>query len=1201
VLAHGRIGAAPTSVAPSGEFGIVRAAVTEEVKDWPASEIDGDAIKAPPLAGPTADGNVGLAGADGTHPQRSVVRLAGPDSPTRTSSRLEINGVGAESARPDGPEIDDRLPAPLQYRDPGRYEILDEHGRGGLGRVLRARDRELGRTVALKELLHRGNSSEVRFFREALVTARLEHPGIVPVHEAGRWPDGTPFYAMKLVAGRPLGILIAEAATYDDRIALLPHVIAVADALAYAHKRGIIHRDLKPSNVIVGDYGETVVIDWGLAKDLADEEDTESLDTPPVAGPESITVTRAGTILGTPAYMSPEQAWGKPANRRSDVYALGALALTVATGRPPYAHSNPDEIIQELKTGTQIDLRACTEGVPDDLIAIIEKAMSTAPSHRYSTAKEFGDELRRFCRGQIVLAHNYSYRQRAARLLTRHRSVVFTASLLSLALLLSLAYGFRRVLNEKAVADNHRNRAVEALGNEHAEHNRLILTQAGTMLDVDATEALFWLSQYEGSNTEAVQRIAALATTTSCEGAAFIPGGPIVLTRPIRQDLFLAVGARHSVWVGDLHDKPHKITTSLSAFNALDISPDSRRVAYVTSTNELRIFSFADSSDSVVETFDRPVRRVEFSRDGSYLLSQHDDGLRLWRTSSWTIERVLPCTQDFAIFAPDSKGILCTTSRKTVSAFDLQGTILLRIPELNLGAYYSVSTELNAVLFISSSGDYVAYNADTHHYTIHDSSVNCAPRRLTDLASGDLSLAECDDGSFVLHGLADGQTAQLTGPRTDRPLATLSPDGGLAAVSNVDGSITLIQINSNLTRTLIGHAGTIRNLSFSRDSAELISAGTDGTIRLWDCKKGWPRQLFRRPDAVFRALPSPNGRYLASDGRDGTVTLLDLHSGIEHSLVGHQGIAFGLDYSRDDQSLASASWDGSVRVWSLASLSSFMLRSHRGIVRDVKFSPNGELIATAGEDGAVKLWSRDGALLKTMVGHQDEIYRIAFFADGRHLASVSADATVRVWDIQTGTSTPRSGHEGPVMRVLVVPNSSLFVTSGDDGRLLLWDLNSRTRLAELFSAGVSAPALAVSPKGRFVAIGFDDGRVAIMDLFTRVFIVYTEHSARVVGISFSDEGREIASAGEDQTVHVRDLSTGRLTILRHDEKVASATFTRDSQDVVTTTESGRVLLWQSPLRSTDAVPASDLERWLSAAVQRFSPDFINRPSVERKQ
>jgi len=189
--------------------------------------------------------------------------------PVETGSSPAVPGAAASDEDPFGPT----------HKDPRqRYHVLGEHGRGGLGRVSRARDRDLHRDVAIKELITRTSVNELRFRREALITARLEHPNIVPVHEAGRWDDGTPFYAMKLVSGRPLRELIAERTTVEARIGLLHHVIAVADAMAYAHNRNIIHRDLKPANVIVGDFGETIVIDWGLAKDLTTTEESSSGD-----------------------------------------------------------------------------------------------------------------------------------------------------------------------------------------------------------------------------------------------------------------------------------------------------------------------------------------------------------------------------------------------------------------------------------------------------------------------------------------------------------------------------------------------------------------------------------------------------------------------------------------------------------------------------------------------------------------------------------------------------------------------------------------------------------------------------------------------------------------------------------------------------------------------------------------------------------
>ena len=158
--------------------------------------------------------------------------------------------------------------------DDANYINQTEIARGGMGKIVAAQDRRLGRPVALKVLLEPAGDALGRFEREALITARLQHPGIIPVYEAGRWPSGEPFFSMKHVAGRPLDRVIGELRTLEDRLALLPRIAAAADAIAYAHSQRIVHRDLKPGNVLIGEFGETVVIDWGLAKDLDAGEDS---------------------------------------------------------------------------------------------------------------------------------------------------------------------------------------------------------------------------------------------------------------------------------------------------------------------------------------------------------------------------------------------------------------------------------------------------------------------------------------------------------------------------------------------------------------------------------------------------------------------------------------------------------------------------------------------------------------------------------------------------------------------------------------------------------------------------------------------------------------------------------------------------------------------------------------------------------------
>ncbi len=330
--------------------------------------------------------------------------------------------------------------------DPLRYEDHGEHARGGLGRVLAKRDRKLDRTVAIKELLTRSPRAEARFAREASITARLEHPGVVPIYEGGTWPDGTPFYAMKLIAGDSLSDRIKATERFDDRLSLIPHVLAVAEAIAYAHSEGVIHRDLKPANVIVGPYGETVVVDWGLAKQLdAAEIGADDRADPTGSGPyrdapdDALTVD--GDVLGTPTYMAPEQARGEAVDERADVYALGAILYAVLAGRPPYSASSSKQAMTELLARPPEPI-ANVVPVRAELAAIVDKAMAREPDRRYPDASALRDDLRRYQAGQMVRAHHYTAVERLWRGLRRARWALALASLLALGGL--AAYGLTR-------------------------------------------------------------------------------------------------------------------------------------------------------------------------------------------------------------------------------------------------------------------------------------------------------------------------------------------------------------------------------------------------------------------------------------------------------------------------------------------------------------------------------------------------------------------------------------------------------------------------------------------------------------------------------------------------------------------------------------------------------------------------------------
>jgi len=317
----------------------------------------------------------------------------------------------------------------LPMVDPIVFAAPEELSSGGMGRITKAFDRRLGREIAVKELLDRDLRS--RFEREVLITARLQHPAIVPIYEAGVFPDGSAFYTMRLVPGRTLAQAIDEATTLEARLRLMPHLRAAAEAVAYAHARGVIHRDLKPGNILVGEFGETVVIDWGLAKEVGHAD--VIIERPSL---RSFDLTRVGSVLGTPCFMSPAQAAGTSVTPADDVYALGAMLYNLLAGAPPYwdtsAHDS-DALLAATTAGLPTPIATLADGAPADLHAIVERAMARDRATRFPTATELIEELARFEAGQLLVSRTYSARELFIRWLRRHRIGVSLAALCLIA------------------------------------------------------------------------------------------------------------------------------------------------------------------------------------------------------------------------------------------------------------------------------------------------------------------------------------------------------------------------------------------------------------------------------------------------------------------------------------------------------------------------------------------------------------------------------------------------------------------------------------------------------------------------------------------------------------------------------------------------------------------------------------------------
>jgi len=448
----------------------------------------------------------------GRSTREGLARVGGPD----VEATLGHVRLAPGSTHDDDPDRTGTYSVGSATSDGQRFRILRPHAQGGLGAVFVALDNELNREVALKQILdhHADNpASRQRFLIEAEITGGLEHPGIVPVYGLGTYAGGRPYYAMRFIKGDSLKEAIKRFHGEPSRASagrdshgepgrvsagsqsttgshartrsaktrgadasplafrkLLRRFLDVCNAIDYAHSRGVIHRDIKPANIIVGKYGETLVVDWGLAKPLGRvEPGLESGERTLVPSSASGSAeTLPGSALGTPAYMSPEQASGE-LNRvgsRSDVYSLGATLYCLLTGRPPFVSEDIGELLGKVKRGEFVPPRSLDPTIDPALEAVCLKAMALRPESRYATCRALADDVERWMADEPVTAWREPFTRRARRWARRHRTVVTS---LTAAVLVALA-GTALVLDVQTQA----NRRLKQANIDLAVANRLV-------------------------------------------------------------------------------------------------------------------------------------------------------------------------------------------------------------------------------------------------------------------------------------------------------------------------------------------------------------------------------------------------------------------------------------------------------------------------------------------------------------------------------------------------------------------------------------------------------------------------------------------------------------------------------------------------------------------------------------------------------
>jgi WD40 repeat protein len=998
--------------------------------------------------------------------------LASTDPTIAATVGDTIAAPGRDSAQP--------LPARTTNFVPER-----ELARGGMGRVVIAKDRRLDRTVALKLLQRDSPGLRARFEREAAITARLAHPAIVPIYEAGELGNGEPFYAMKLVEGTPLDATIEAAGELRERLALLPRAMAVCEALAYAHSRRVIHRDLKPANVLVGAYGETVVIDWGIAKDLTQRESMISIEPSSVATAD---MTVDGEVVGTPSYMPPEQATGGTVDERADVYALGALLYHIVAGRPPYRGRTAGEILAAVEAAPPKPIADVEPDVPDDLASIIGKAMARTPGDRYPSAGELAAELRRFIDGRLVESHRYSGAELLARWVRKHRAPIGVAAVAVVVLAIGGVIAVRKIVaRERETA--------RALAESELEQGRQLLVAGApgqaTPYLIAAMAALpdDPLAHRLAARAlrDAHRRIAAFDATAS----AFRPDGrelalagtQIAIVDPATGSTLRSLPAPDAGKVAQLAYSPDGaqlaiagargafvIDAGTGALIATRGEPASE-IAFVPPRGEL-IAILGPTSIALVDragklvAVDRELvatKDLELAPDGSAIGALAGGAAFAWSVPELARVTAAPIAggRDRYSIVVEAGGGLVTAGQDGVRRWrglgpaelaplvDSEKATLERFPDGSL---------LTDGLTFDAAGE-------PHEFTrvpIQVGAVVDATHVITggyDRTLRVWDLARTAAPAIVLD--AEAATATLAVDSTGRRAATRA-DRDAAKVELWDISQPPAPQKMLATGARIAWIITDRHDRIairSGDSTRLVSTALEPVATL----PGWPVEFRPGHDELVTDVAGRLDVFSAKTGA--RVREIADQPELWHAAFSHDGSAIATSSARH-VSLRDADW----RV-----VASFDTPT---IIAAIAVDDAGHIV-TGETDGTIHVWdARSGSAIATAHGHEANVSQLALVGDT--LISSGWDITTRRWRYPSLAPIDVEHFDRIVAGIAVSPSGTLLAVADNTNAAQLWD-PTRGRIIDLVPAMDPLTAIAFVDDDH-VVVGGDGGHVELFDL-----------------------------------------------------------------------------------------------------------------------
>ncbi len=1099
---------------------------------------------------------------------------------------------------PGGPAFADRREWPRL----GRYRVLGELGRGGMGVVYRAIDSALDREVAVKVILdarRAGPSAVERFGREARAVARLRHPSIVAVHEVGN-DGGRPFIVMDLIRGATLEELLERGEVAPRRLAGL--VRDTARALQHAHERGIVHRDVKPQNVLVDDAGPHLT-DFGLARDL--DADAK--------------LTGSGQLIGTPAYVAPEQARGEPAGPAADVYALGGVLYRGLAGREPFEGGSLIELIRRVIHEDPEPPRRSDPSVHPDLETIALRCLEKEPERRYGDAAEVAAELTRFLDGEAIRARPIGRRERLARWARRNRALAAMSTVLGVVLAGAVVFGiafaawsFDRIREERDRAHARREDALRERGRAEEESARARVAEADARLAADRAAGASARAEGERAKAEAEAKRAE-AEAARAERERDRADAERRQADAARERVQLESRAKDGLLARALAEKGERLLAAGRHAGAAAFFVESLAIRERPETRSRLAFALPLLPRVVAAGGRVPALAVALSADGGRLAVGDGRGfVRVFDlatgrlVSRWRPPRTPETGARVVAFGPRGERVASGGFGGWVHVRDVAraSTVLDRIV---IGR-----KELIESISFDGDGDGLVVRKGARSQPLRVSLT-------TPDATIDLLPSPAPDGGVP-------ERSVPVGPGLVATLSTggdrLSLSGGPAGAARVeladDGAMALQAVGSEI-RIFSPFRGRIDAVTWSvrEDGSPALSAlravvppgvlGAGGIVGVapdrgsivWGDRKGrgaWLVDLVRGKVETLEgadlgaaiATWSADGRRLAiiegsragSAFKGGGVRVYDVSGAAPitvATLAGRRSHDGGerettVALRGDGRRLATADPSGWVEVWDLETGRSISRRK-LGARGRMAWRPDGEVMVLCARAGASRVVSPEtGEVIKETYSCR----AATFSADGTSLAF--AEAAPKVW-ISGAAGDGSFAVDAEVTGLAFSPSADRIAVAFADGSVGTWSSAERTPVDRAAVHDGAATAVAWSPDGRSIAVAGEGGLVRLVrsDGLGEGGVA-TRHEAAARAVAWSSDGRLLASGGDDGLVRVARLPrSGQgapelATVLDgHDDDVTSVDFLHgdggdggDGGRLASADRSGSWRLWELP-------------------------------------